>query len=412
MDRSQPTSSFEGIAEALSSRKRLEAVRRSGLLDSDGEKALDRLTRLAAATLSAPVAFISIVDEDRDFYKSEFGFPEYLRVVRELHGRTFCHFTLVSKSPLVIEDSLSSEVFSSVPTVQTMGVRAYIGSPIFSPHGENIGAFCALDTVPRKWSTSQIELLESFAATVSEHIALKAISQQLEETLAASRLAILERERALRSVVHDLRNPLNVISISAQAAQQSAGLPDRAIVLVDRIAKTSIAMAEMLSEILHRDSMVGQGFNPTGINLRKLIADAVSMFQPIAETSGMRIAADAHDPDAVVLVDYGQIIRVFSNLIGNSIKFGVPGSEVRITSRIIADMGHVSIQDEGCGIDPGDIPLVFDERWKKDSDETRGVGLGLFIARSIIRRHGGDMTVVPSVKGCRLEFMLPLARTS
>ena len=171
-------------------------------------------------------------------------------------------------------------------------------------------------------------------------------------------------------------------------------------------------MAEMLSEILHRDSMVGQGFNPTGINLRELIADAVSMFQPIAETSGMRVAADFLDPDVVVLVDYGQIIRVFSNLIGNSIKFGAPGSEVHITARVVANMGYVSIQDEGCGIDSADAPLVFDERWKKDSDETRGVGLGLFIARSIVRRHGGDMTVVPSAKGCRLEFTLPLARVS
>jgi GAF domain-containing protein len=109
---------------------RLAAVRATGLLDSAVEESFDRLTRLAAKLTGAPVTFISLVAEERDFYKSCFGFPEPLASERQLTGTTFCHYALVSRGPLVIEDTLANPIYRDVPTVQSLGVRAYLGIPL------------------------------------------------------------------------------------------------------------------------------------------------------------------------------------------------------------------------------------------------------------------------------------------
>ena len=81
---------------------RIAAVRATGLLDSDVEEVFDRLTRLAVRLVGVPASFISLVDADRDFYKSACGFGEPLASVRQLTGPTFCHYTVQGTEPLVI----------------------------------------------------------------------------------------------------------------------------------------------------------------------------------------------------------------------------------------------------------------------------------------------------------------------
>jgi hypothetical protein len=95
---------------------RLEAVRATGLLDTPPEESFDRLTALAAKLLDVPAAFVSLVDEGRDFYKSNFGFPEPIASARQSEGVTFCHFTLRSKEPLVISDTLCDAAYRDVST--------------------------------------------------------------------------------------------------------------------------------------------------------------------------------------------------------------------------------------------------------------------------------------------------------
>ena len=112
------------IQERLERPQRLAALVRTGLLDTPPEANLDQLTRLAAAQLGVPSTFISLVDRERDFYKSHFGFGEPLDSVRQLEGRTFCHYAISSDEPLVIDDTTRDPLYRSVPTVTTLGVRS------------------------------------------------------------------------------------------------------------------------------------------------------------------------------------------------------------------------------------------------------------------------------------------------
>jgi PAS domain S-box-containing protein len=163
----------------LSDGVRLAAVRATNLLDTAVEEEFDRLTRLAAKLTGAPVTFISLVDEDRDFYKSCFGFPEPLASERQLTGTTFCHYALVSQGPLVIDNAVDHPIYGEVPTVKSLGVQAYLGVPLITATGQAIGSFCAIDFKPRQWTKLDIEVMQELAASTLREIELRSALQAL-----------------------------------------------------------------------------------------------------------------------------------------------------------------------------------------------------------------------------------------
>lgn len=131
------------------------------------------MTRLAKRVMDVPATFISLVDGDRDFYLSQAGMPEPLAIARELGGRTFCHYTLGSESALALDDTAGTPVFQDVPTVRSLGVRAYLGIPMRSATGHNIGSFCAIDVEPRQWSDHDIEILTELSRSAVREIELR-----------------------------------------------------------------------------------------------------------------------------------------------------------------------------------------------------------------------------------------------
>jgi PAS domain S-box-containing protein len=170
---------------------RLAVLRGTGLLDSPAEPEFDRLTRLAVRLLKVPATFLSLVDEDRDFYKASTGFGEPLLSARELAGRTFCHFSIAGAGgPLVIPDTRADPVYRGVPTVETLGVAAYVGVPL-TIDGQAIGSFCAIDTEPRAWTDAEVEVLTELAASAQREI-------ELRRSLARTRRIAGEMERTHR----------------------------------------------------------------------------------------------------------------------------------------------------------------------------------------------------------------------
>lgn len=162
-----------GKQGALLRPRRLAAVRATRLLDSAPSSGFDRLTRIGARLLDVPATFISLVDDRRDFYLSNCGFGEPLASERQLTGQTFCHFTIEGEVPLVIPDTRANPVYRDVPTVESLGVAAYLGAPLVLLSGEVIGAFCAIDQVPRAWTESQIQSAVDIASLVVSEIELR-----------------------------------------------------------------------------------------------------------------------------------------------------------------------------------------------------------------------------------------------
>jgi hypothetical protein len=152
---------------------RLEALSETALLDSPAEPAFDRLTKLAAKLLNAPVALISLVDEDRQFFKSSVGLSEPWRSARQTPlTHSFCRHTLVSREPLVIEDARTHPLVRDNPAIRDLDVVAYAGVPLITAAGHALGTLCVFDHQPRSWTADQIETLETLTASVLSEIDL------------------------------------------------------------------------------------------------------------------------------------------------------------------------------------------------------------------------------------------------
>src|SRR5882672_2323990 len=157
--------------EQIRNAARLEALGRTSLLDSPPEEVFDRLTRLAARVLHVPSAMVSLVDGDRQFFKSSVGVPEPWASLRQTPlTHSFCKHAVASGEPFIVPDARRNTIVRDNLAVTELGVIAYAGIPLTTAEGHTLGSFCVVDTHPRQWTDEEIELLRGLAASVMTEI--------------------------------------------------------------------------------------------------------------------------------------------------------------------------------------------------------------------------------------------------
>jgi diguanylate cyclase len=149
---------------------RLWALRQLDILDTDPEEAFERISRLAAFAFDMPVVLISLVDEDRQWFKSHYG----LAACETPRSMSFCAHAVLSKCLLVVEDALDDERFLDNPLVTgAPNIRFYAGSPLRLADGQVIGTLCLIDTKPRAFDSAQAAMLTEFARLVERELELR-----------------------------------------------------------------------------------------------------------------------------------------------------------------------------------------------------------------------------------------------
>jgi GAF domain len=170
-NRSRPA---DGHAKALTDPERLAALQDAALLDSPSEEPFDRLTRLAAKVVNAPVALVTAVDQDRQFFKSCVGLPEPWATDRGTPlSHSFCQHVVVDREPVIITDAREDERVLDNLAIRDLGVIAYLGVPVFTREGQPIGTLCVIDHEPRIWKSEEIALVRDLAAAVATEITLR-----------------------------------------------------------------------------------------------------------------------------------------------------------------------------------------------------------------------------------------------
>ena len=312
----------EEIRARLVDLSRLHAVRATGLLDTAPEEPFDRLTRVAACALGVPVVFMSLVERNRDFHKSQWGFGEPLATTRELRGRTFCHHVVASGKAVVLNDvTRHDEGFRDVPTVRSLGIRAYVGIPMFSMDGEVIGGLCAVDFRPMDWAAVQIQQLADVAGALTHEIEQR---QELSEARRAARSAM----QTLAHSAHDLRGPITIITMSAPLLRLDVFRGTRD--LVGDIEAAAARLDEMVTKLLPPPDSMGPSTRE--LDAAEILAEAAAEAEPLALRTGVRLECAANRTSALVLADDVDLKRVLSNLINNAIKFSGPSGTVRLST--------------------------------------------------------------------------------
>jgi PAS domain S-box-containing protein len=170
----------ELVRRALADPERLAALKRTGLLDSPPEEPFDRLTRLGQQMLGLSIAQISIIDRDRQFFKSKLlrdGSPVTTR--ETALDRSFCQYSVAFDEPLIVPDAREHPLLHDNLAIED-GVIAYAGVPLHDDRGHALGVYCAIDDAPREWSEAEISLVRDLAATAQAEILLRIANADAE----------------------------------------------------------------------------------------------------------------------------------------------------------------------------------------------------------------------------------------
>jgi GAF domain-containing protein len=168
------------VAAAVRDPARVEALRSSGAMDPSSRAALDRIARMAADLLNAPVALVSLVDADGQVFGGCVGVAEPWASRRGTPlSHSFCQHAVASREPLVVSDAREDPVLRGNVAIRDLGVIAYAGVPLIDAAGNALGTLCVIDHEPRTWSRQQLQVLQDLTASALAEIELESARRQL-----------------------------------------------------------------------------------------------------------------------------------------------------------------------------------------------------------------------------------------
>ncbi len=393
---------------------RLEALRRYDILDTAPEEAFDEITRLASFICGTPISVMTLVDTERQWFKSKFGIDGS----ETPRDQAFCAHTILSPNALVVPDALKDVRFADNPlVVGDPDIRFYAGIPLITPDGFSLGALCTIDRVPRELSPEQLSALRTLANQVVQSMELRQSHRELNET--AKRLSRLNegKDQLFALISHDLRSPVGGVLGMLEMLTEEMEHMDREQLHknMQLLANSARGTFDLLESLLQW-SMFTSGqmnFHPVAINLQDLVDDLFALTGMAAQRKSISLSARLA-PGCRVLADRGMLLSVLQNLVANAIKFTQSGGSITIESA--AQDGHwrVAVCDSGTGMAPERLRLVM-ERVGESTPGTGGepgAGLGLKICRTFVERHGSQLAAQSQPgSGTEFSFLLPAAQT-
>jgi two-component system, sensor histidine kinase and response regulator len=237
----------------------------------------------------------------------------------------------------------------------------------------------------------------------------EADTRRLELLKQKAEAATRMRDEVLATVSHDLKNPLGTIFTSASLLRDVPLDEQAQRRQIEIIGRTAERMDQLIGDLLDVSRMEAGRFTVDAAPERAhaLIADAREMLLNLAQANDVQLVEDLDGDDVAVVADRGRVLQVFSNLIGNAIKFTPAGGTVTIRADRDGDAVRFSVADTGIGISEDDLPHIFDRFWYGGTGG--GSGLGLAIAKGIVEAHGGRIGVRSSDHGSTFHFTLPCA---
>jgi len=358
--------------------------------------------------MQVPVSLVSLVDTDRQFFKSQCGLPEPWASLRQTPlSHSFCQHVVASGEPLIVEEATRHALVANNLAIRDLNVLAYLGIPLFTPDGQAIGSLCAIDSKSRAWTEKDVEVLSEIADLVMTEIAMrhhlrerKRAEQGLAD-IAQQLLASNEDLRQFASIAsHDLQEPLRKIQTFADrlSSNYSDEIDERGQGYLERMTATSKRMQHLIDALLDltRVTSQSQPYVPTDLDqvLGEVLCD---LGQRIEDAAGRVEIGALH----TVVADPHQMQQLLQNLVGNALKFYKEGTPpvVRVhgelcdTSNGEPAMYRFFVEDNGIGFDPTLAERLFQPFVRLHGRHLyEGTGIGMAICKKIVERHGGTIS--------------------
>ena len=325
---------------------------------------------------------------------------------------TFCNEIRLSGKPVVFSQASIDPVFASHPLPLVYGFESYISVPIVRGDGRFFGTLCALDPLPAKLDDPHVlQTLELFAQLIAAQLDADDRLMRSDAELSASHDRGKLREQFIAVLGHDLRNPLQAISMAAEMLLLDP-LPPAAQRNVKRIQGSVDRMSDLVHDVLDfARGRLGGGI-PIALHAHD---DLVAELQQVVAENGSahpgRVIDARFALDTAVVCDCSRIAQLLDNLLANALRHGAADQLVRVDARCENGFFELSVHNGGPPIEAGKRARLFQPFSRTLSDEPGpGLGLGLFIAAEIAKAHLGSLSVTSTeADGTRFTFRMPVA---
>lgn len=428
---------------AVDERERLKDLRSYKILDTFSEKDYDDITQLASILCEVPIALISFVDKERQWFKSVKG----LSVNETERQHSFCsHAIQMPGEPFIVEDSRTDSRFKDNPLVTgDPNIVFYAGIPLVSNDGNGLGTVCIIDTKPRVLTPNQLDALNILSRQTINLLNLrkanieldnygKHLESQLESQMAdrlkeieAQNLELERINEELRSFSyissHDLQEPLRKIQIFCTMIMEKefSNLSREGKVYFTKIQKSTSRMSSLIRDLLaySRTTSTERVFEK--LSLEKIVNEVTADLSEELEQKGAVIVCKCDVSINVIPFQFAQLLY---NLFSNALKFsreGVqPVIEVTTESKTGNDFGinalkvtqyytRISVSDNGLGFNNKYSEKIFDLFQRLDStDMLMGTGIGLTVVKKIVSNHNGYIKAAGAeLLGATFDVYLP-----
>ncbi|MBM3436199.1 MAG: response regulator [Bacteroidetes bacterium] len=358
-----------------------------------------------------------IDDEDRSLITwSDYNAPENLDRKDKPDGHICYEATIKGiDKPVIIEDINATEFYLSDPNVKKYGLRSYLGMPVIV-YGKTIGSLCVVDTVPKKYSNSEINIIRTLAKVLSLEQKRLFVEENLKKAVEESRKANEAKTRFLANMSHEIRTPLNgVIGFSEMLSSQEKDEGKARILRM--IEESGNQLVQIVNDIFDY-SRIETGkieLQPEEFNFTETLKSTLGFFYDAAAKKNVNLVFNgdeiAHDE---LFGDAMKLKQIFINVINNAVKFTSEGTVMVIakskiySGNIITD---IIIEDTGIGISTEQQEGIFDEFKQHDrylAKKIKGTGLGLAITKKLTPMMKGTITVESEQgKGSRFSISIP-----
>ena len=394
-------------------KQRVEALHRYNILDTFSEEEYDDITKLIAFICKVPIAHISFIDEKRQWFKSSIGIGIPEVPLKE----SFCEYTLRGDSIVEVPDTLQSNIFKNHPHVTGgFNVRFYIGIPITTPEGFNIGTVCAADIIPHEINDEERTALSTFARHIMTQLELKIKNQELIIAKGIAEKAVYAKDSFMANMSHEIRTPMNAIMGFTELLLQSK-LDSLQTQFVNNVQTAGENLLLIINDILDL-SKIESGkltIESQVFNLKNTLLHVYDLLKIKASEKDIEfnLFLDAEMPE-IVIGDKGRLNQIIMNLAGNALKFTEDG-EVTIAVKKIEETDErytlkFSIKDTGIGIPDDKLQTIFDRFTQAEESTTRnfgGTGLGLNIVKQLVELQNGNVNVKSKLgRGSEFTFHL------
>jgi signal transduction histidine kinase len=402
---------------------RIESLNSYGILDTPPSADMDDLVHLATVLCGTPIALISLVDENRQWFKARIG----LNPVETAREFSFCaHAILQDNDLFVVPDARKDKRFANNPLVlHDPYIVFYAGVLLKSDDGYPLGTICVIDSTPKTLSDDQIYALTVISRQVMHLLELKknksAITllatkqSELNKKLTKSNKDLAasnaELEQFAIAASHDLQEPLRmVISFITQIEKKYGAQMDEKGKKYIGFALSGAKKMRQLILYLLEFSKVGKNEHDSDfVDLNAVVKSIIYHYRLTIGSNGAQVIVEELP---VIKIEKEPLIQVIQNLIGNAIKFHLPAAkaEIKISCIQTKKYWQFCVKDNGIGIDPINFEKIFFVFQRLNlPEEYAGNGLGLAISKKIVNNWGGKIWVKSeNGKGSAFFFTIPL----